>query len=139
MSRYLNPSQQGEKVRALLTIVPSGADSDKQRVRKRILRRLPDNQLQQLLDGYRSGVPVAQLAAQFKIHKSTVVEAAKRNGLKLRYPALTSKEVAEARALYESGQSVATVAKHFEVAPRTIWSTLKKAGVQIRPRNGWKA
>lgn len=100
-------------------------------------RRLKPPQVEELLQGYREGVPINDLSAQFGIHRSTLLEHLNRADLpRRRYPALQGDELKEARRLYESGQSAATVAEHFAIDASTVYRTLKREGVQMRDPQG---
>lgn len=50
--------------------------------------RLSVSSRAELLAGYASGVPVRELAAQFKVHRGTVREIARQAGLAARQPEL---------------------------------------------------
>jgi len=62
-----------------------------------------------LLVGYASGVPVRELAAQFKVHRSTVREIARQTGLAARQPELPDTIRQGAARLYADGLPLAHV------------------------------
>jgi hypothetical protein len=136
MGRYLNHSDQGERLRDLLEMVPSGSQTAKTRTKKQVCRRLRPAEIEELLAGYKAGVPIKALVAQFKIDRSTVTNYVKRAGVRLRLPALLPKEIEEASRLYRSGQSLRQVGSHFGVRDTTIRTALLRAGVQMRDCQG---
>src|ERR1700684_1750283 len=65
MGRYLNHSDQGECLRNLLEMVPSGSKTAKTRTPRRVCRRLDPTRVEDLIRGYADGIPVDDLATQF--------------------------------------------------------------------------
>ena len=138
MGRYLNHSDQGECIRTLLEMVPSGPKTAKTRTQRRVCRRLEPSMVEELIRGYADGVLVDELAAQFRVDQSTVQKHARRQGLPRRSPRLGPKQTEEAIGLYLSGQSLAKLSTHFGVATDTVALALRRAGVTLRARRGWK-
>ena len=138
MGRYLNHSDQGECIRNLLTMVPSGPKTAKTRTQRRVCRRLEPSKVEELIQGYSQGIPVDELAGRFLVDQSTVQKHARRHGLPRRSPRLGPNQTAEAVGLYLAGQSLAKLSKHFGVATDTVALALRRAGVTLRPRRGWK-
>ena len=138
MGRYLNHSDQGECLRNLLEMVPSGSKTAKTRTPRRVCRRLEPSKVQELIQGYADAVPVDHLATQFGVDQSTVQKHARRHDLPRRSPRLGPNQSAEAAQLYLEGQSLAKLAMHFGVATDTVALALRRAGVTLRPRRGWK-
>jgi len=103
---------------------------------RRRQRRLLAPQVGELAAAYRAGVPVNDLAAQFNIHRSTVLDHLNRSDTPRRYPALDSCQVEEAARFYEAGQSLRAIGIHFGRHASTVRLTLIKAGVHTRDRNG---
>jgi hypothetical protein len=136
MGRYLNHSDQGERLRALLEIVPSGSQTAKTRTRKQVCRRLKSSEVDELLTDYKAGAPIKALVARYKIDQSTVTKHVKRAGVRLRLPALLPEEVEEASRLYRSGQSLRQVGSYFGVRDTTIRTALLRAGVKMRDSQG---
>jgi len=137
MGRYLNHSEQGECLRNLLGMVPSGPKTAKTRTQRRVCRRLEPSKVEELIQGYSDGVPVDELAGRFQVDQSTVQKHARRHGLRRRSPRLGPNQTAEAVRLYLAGQSLAKLSKHFGVATDTVALALRRAGVTLRPRRGW--
>jgi hypothetical protein len=55
MGRYLNPSDQGERLREVLAIVPSGPKVTVPRTPKRVFRRLEPAQVDHVVEAYMRG------------------------------------------------------------------------------------
>ena len=137
MGRYLNHSDQGECLRNLLEMVPSGSKAAKTRTPRRVCRRLEASRVEELIKGYLEGVPVDVLADQFGVDQSTVQKHARRHDLPRRSPRLGPNQIKEAITLYTEGQSLLKLANHFGVATDTVAHALRRAGVILRPRRGW--
>jgi DNA-directed RNA polymerase specialized sigma24 family protein len=133
MGRYLNHSDQGECLRNLLEMVPSGSKTAKTRTPRRVCRRLDPSKVEELIQGYSDGIPVDELAGRFQVDQSTV------HGLPRRAPRLGPNQTEEAARLYLAGQSLAKLGNHFGVATDTVALALRRAGVTLRPRRGWVA
>jgi transposase-like protein len=137
---YSNPIFQAQKWRDLLEGlckgIPKVAPTTRPKSRRRQQTRLNANQLTTFAQTYEAGMPINDLAREFGIHRTTVIELVVRMGLRPRHPAFSPAELKETIRLYESGKSSAIVAKHFGVDPSTVLRSLRKAGVTIRPRPG---
>ena len=132
MGRYLNPSEQGERIRQVLEMDPSGPSRAVLRTPKRVFRRLEPAKVVELIRAYDEGVPVNDLAAQFNLHRSTVLEHLNRAAPKRRYPAMDQAQVEEAAQLYQAGKSLRDVGIHFGVHASTVSRNLTGAGVPLR-------
>lgn len=137
MGRYLNHSDQGECLRNLLEMLPSGSKTAKVRTPRRVCRRLDPSRVEDLIRGYIEGVPVDDLATQFGVDQSTVQKHARRHDLPRRSPRLGPNQTEEAVRLYLAGQSLAKLSDHFGVATDTVALALRRTGVTLRPRRGW--
>jgi len=136
MGRYLNPSDQGERLREILEIAPTGSQAALPRTPKQVFRRLEPNKVAELVHAYVDGRRVDDLASEFQINKSTVSGHLDRAGVARRWRKLRSADVQEAKHLYASGLSLAKVAERFGVHASTVHSALRKAGVQMRDTQG---
>ena len=136
MGRYLNPSDQGECLRAVLEMTPAGFRAAEPRTPKRVFRRLAPNKVAELVRGYVDGHRVDELASEFQINKTTVTGHLDRAGVARRWKKLQLADVQEAKHLYASGLSLAKVAGRFGVHASTVHSALRKAGVQMRDTQG---
>ena len=138
MGRDLNHSDQGECLRKVLEMIPSGSQSAKTRTPRRVFRRLSPAHVEELIKGYVEGVPVDVLADRFGVDQSTVQKHARRHDLPRRSPRLGPNQSAEAARLYLEGQSLANLANHFGVATDTVAFALRRSEVTLRPRRGWE-
>jgi hypothetical protein len=138
MGRYLNPSDQGERLRRLLEIVPAGPPTPIPRTPKQVHRRLPADQIDQLINRYLAGATLKQLGQQFQVDRLTVAELLERRGVKRRYASLTVDQVAEAANLYHSGLPLTSVGQALHVDQSTVWRALKARGVPMRDCQGRK-
>ncbi len=103
--------------------------------------RLGPEEVRELLDVYRAGTSVTELATAFGIHRTTVLLHLERHGVDRR-PArrrLTDEDVAQAVAFYADGESLATVATRFEVNASTIKREFDRARIRTRPGKGGPA
>jgi DNA-binding transcriptional ArsR family regulator len=83
--------------------------TDTVRVRRRTATRLSVSQVTALVDSYRAGETVYELAARFGIHRATVSAHLHRQGITLRRQGLNAQGVAHAVRLYEDGWSVTRI------------------------------
>ena len=130
-------AHQGECLRNLLKMVPSGSKTAKTRTPRRVCRRLEPVKVEELIKGYSDGVPVDVLAGQFGVDQSTVQKHARRHDLPRRSPRLGPNQIKEAVTLYAEGQSLLKLAARFGVASDTVALALRRAGVTLRLRRGW--
>jgi transposase-like protein len=137
MGRYSNLCEQGERLRSLLEMVPSGPPKPISRTHRQIQRRLRGNEIEQLVAGYQAGATVYELAEQFGVHRGTVSDVLERRGVARRFGPISPAQVATASSLYEGGLSLAKVGQQLGCHATTVREALTKAGVEIRPRNGW--
>jgi DNA-directed RNA polymerase specialized sigma24 family protein len=136
MGRYLNPSDQGERLRQILEIAPTGSQGATLRTPKRVFRRLEPDKIAELVRGYVDGRRVDEFASEFQINRSTVSCQLDRAGVARRWRKLQQADVQEAKRLYASGLSLAKVAGHFGVHASTVHSALRKAAVRMRDTQG---
>jgi hypothetical protein len=65
LGRYLNHSEQGERLKEILEITPSGPSSPILRTPKRVCRQLDASKVAELVQRYREGLPIDKLVARF--------------------------------------------------------------------------
>jgi hypothetical protein len=99
--------------------------------------RLDLDQTHQLVEAYRDGVPINDLASRFRIHRTTVLKTVEREGVPRRWGVI-ERNLDEARRLYESGLSLKKVGEHFTVSLDSVRDAFLRQGIPIRPRNGWR-
>ncbi|MCD1285726.1 MULTISPECIES: helix-turn-helix domain-containing protein [unclassified Brevibacterium] len=85
------------------------------------------------LDGYASGVPVRELAAQFKVHRGTVRQIARQAGLAARRPDLPDTIRQDAARLYADGLPLDHVATQLGISIEAVRSAVVACGGTIRP------
>jgi DNA-binding CsgD family transcriptional regulator len=136
MGRYLNPSDQGERLHDLLQIVPSRPKTVNSRTPKAVHRRLRPAQVEELVIGYKTGLTVYQLAEQFRINRGTVSKLLEREGVPRRGRPLSHAQVDQATELYATGLSLVSVGKRLGCDGSTVHLALRKAGVRMRDTHG---
>lgn len=101
--------------------------------RHRSARQLRPAEVDALVEGYRSGATVRQLATQFGIARSTVGRHLELRGIDTRQLLLTAEMVHEAGRLYGEGATLEHLAAFYGVSDTTIRTYLLRSGVQLRP------
>ena len=91
-------------------------------------RRLERAEVAQLVKAYKSGTRVLDLSAQFEIHRNSVRDVLRRQGVPPRARGLTARQVREAALLYGDGHSVAQLGERFNVHAATVWRALRAEG-----------
>ena len=102
-------------------------------------RRLSPTDLDDLLEAYKAGATINQLAVEFGIHRTTVAGHLDRHGVP-RHSELTVWDddiLREAAEMYATGLSLTDVAHQFGIDAHTVASRFRRAGVAVRPRRGW--
>jgi AraC-like DNA-binding protein len=102
---------------------------------KQVQHRLEANEVDRLLDRYRAGAKINELATEFAINRNTVMKHVERAGAPRRRN-LIRDHLDEARRLYDQGWSLAKVAEHFGVDPGTVGYAFSKAGIPRRDTHG---
>lgn len=115
---------------------PAIASSHDEHVRRP--RRLTELQIKALIDAYQLGARVKDLAIEHGIHRVTVMEHLRRNGIPRRSDMMrwSPEQLAEVTELYNQGSSVRTIGAQYGVDPSTVAKRLRQAGVSLRPRRG---
>jgi DNA-binding CsgD family transcriptional regulator len=98
-------------------------------------RRLDEAQILELIRRYVAGESVRDLAAGFRIHRTTVLEHLAKRDIERRpnRRKLTDAEVAEVARMYEAGSSLEDLGEQFGVSAETVRKELRQAGVTRRP------
>jgi DNA-directed RNA polymerase specialized sigma24 family protein len=100
------------------------------------VKRLSEEQVQQLVEGYETGATVYQLARQFGIARQTVSKVLKAQGVTMRMQGLTPEQIDEAVRLYEVGWSLARIGAKLRVDAGTVHARLRECGVRMRDTHG---
>ena len=128
---YSNPADHVERLRSLLDLPRAARPELPERPPKQAQRRLDAEGVAELVAAYAAGGRVKKLATQFGIHRDTVHNILKRQGV-LRPPGIQPDELPEVVRLYEEGWSMARLAAELDVSPSTVNRALRKAGASIR-------
>lgn len=72
-----NLCDEGERLRELLEMAPSGPFKPIPRTTRQTQRRLRRSEINELVTGYQSGATVYELAEQFGVHRNTVSASGK--------------------------------------------------------------
>ncbi|NYD68713.1 helix-turn-helix domain-containing protein [Agromyces atrinae] len=89
-----------------------------------------------IVDRYLAGRTMKALAAEMKVHRTTIRTVLDRHGIAPRDTQISDTDVARAAALYESGQSLATIGAQLGFNPQTISNRLRQIGVALRDPHG---
>jgi transposase-like protein len=93
---------------------------------------LTSEQIAGLVEAYRSGSTVKDLAATHGIHRTTVLEHLKRQQVPRRRSKLNPVDINKAARMYAEGRSGEAIAIELRVGASTVRRELKKAGVEVR-------
>jgi lambda repressor-like predicted transcriptional regulator len=85
---------------------------------------------------YRSGLLLREVATKLGIHRSTLAEYFRRDGIDLRRRPMRDNEAQRAAKLYEDGQSLFNVGQQLGFSGGTIRSALQRQGVELRDPDG---
>lgn len=136
---YCNPKAQVSALQSLLRKLPDLRTPVRQstnRRKPRKARRLDDGQVQQLIEGYRTGATVYELGDRFRISRKTVSEILHRHEVPMRRRGLSIERIGEAARLYEAGWSLARIGERMGVDPTTVLNRLRERGVRMRDAQG---
>jgi DNA-directed RNA polymerase specialized sigma24 family protein len=136
IGRYSNKDRIIEK---LLKTVQTACEltSSGQRVdapSHRHLRRLVPAEEDALIENYRAGTDMGDVATKFGIHRTTVASILRRHQVPLRRQGLSVDQVALGSRLYGEGLSLVRVAERFGCDAETVRQAFIRAGVPVRPR-----
>ena len=94
--------------------------------------RLTESEIDQLVESFKSGVTVKELAKHFSINRTTVMDHLRRRKVP-RQGEWSTSAIKKAAARYKVGETLDEIAATMNVDPRTVGRQLKLAGVVIRP------
>jgi DNA invertase Pin-like site-specific DNA recombinase len=136
--RYYNTTAQVSKLEALIERLPAQqarSPHAPKRPKPRRARQLSDQQVGELIEGYKTGETVYGLAERFKINRQTVSNALHRAGVQIR-GRLTSEQIDQAVQLYASGWSLARIADKLATTADTVRTRLLQRAVRMRDTRG---
>jgi transposase-like protein len=90
-----------------------------------------------LVEAYPGGSTIKDLAATYGIHRWTVLEHLKRQGVPRRRSKLSQVDIDKAIDLYRLGHSMQSIAETIGSNSETVRQRLIKSGVELRARRGW--
>lgn len=134
LGRYSHLCQQGERLQALLEIVPQRSSEVIPRTQKRVMPHLDADQITELVAGYASGVRVAELVKRFDVDQTTVQRYVRRAGLPRRQNPLDTATATKIIRFYSDGMSVDSTAAKLGVSPTSVRPILTRGGIQLRGR-----
>lgn len=134
-SRYPKPPELSQEVARRSSTVSTSPPPVRNRVHK-LEQRLAPEVIAQLVAEYEAGTPTTKLTEQFGLSKGAVLKLLHEAGASMRQQALSERELAEARLLYESGLSLVAVGERVSRHHTTVHLALRRAGVAMRPRKG---
>ncbi|MGY2088634.1 hypothetical protein [Nocardia gipuzkoensis] len=120
---------------------PAGSDGSAQPVLAdqpppRRARRLDEDEVRTLIQGYMSGATTYEWGDRFGVDRRTVSAILHRNDIPMRRRGLSREQVNEAVDLYDRGWPLARVARYFAVDSATVLNRLRERGVRTRDTHG---
>jgi transposase-like protein len=102
-------------------------------------KRLNQLQVEALIEAYRLGATIKDLAVEHGIHRVTVMEHLRRNEIPTRSDSMrwSTEQLIEVTELYHHGNSIRVLGERYGLDPSTVARRLKRSGVQLRPRRGF--
>lgn len=98
----------------------------------RTARQLRPDEVDDLIEGYRAGRTVRELAQEFGVERRAVGRHLRARGVETKPPGLRPDDVPVAARLYESGWSLVRIGEKYGIADTTVRIYLLKAGVKMR-------
>ena len=94
--------------------------------------QLSPEQVQRLVQGYRAGKTVYELAAEHRCHRTTISKALKQQGVTLRRVKPSDSQINVMVHLYSNGLSLATIGQQLGFDGMTVRKYLLQRGVRMR-------
>ncbi len=85
-----------------------------------------------LVEHYKSGATVYELAVEFGVHRTIISQRLKGAGVQMRLQPLTEQQVETALTLYATGLSLADVGRQLGVNASTVYQAFRQRYVEIR-------
>jgi hypothetical protein len=99
---------------------------------RQVQRRLPPEEVEELVAAYLGGATALALAGKHSIHRTTVLALLERHQVSRRGRVLTPDHIKRAISSYASGGSCASIGRELRVNPETVRQALLKSGVAMR-------
>ena len=138
-----NPSKQEkwselvEEAKEILAVADEEKPKDRQP--RQAQYRLEKAEIAVLVKAYKAGGQVSELSSAFGIHRNTVRDILRREGVRPRQRGLSEEQVQVAAQLYANGESTMELGQQFNVHATTVWRAIKATGVQFRSEDFLKA
>ena len=93
---------------------------------------LNDTEMGRLVERYKAGATVYELAVEFGVHRTIISQRLKGAGVQLRLQPQTADQVEEAVTLYATGMSLADVGSQLGAHASTVHQALRQHKVEMR-------
>ena len=104
----------------------------KTRRKRQVQRRLTPDEVEQLVRDYQAGDSMQQLARRWRLHRTTVAEQLRREGVPVRQRGIRAERLNEAIRLYNEGWSCLRLADRYDCDDETVRQALRRANVRLR-------
>ncbi len=105
------------------------------RLKRPYRREFSDDEIEQIVSGYKSGNTTIKLAEQFGCSKNTINKLLRQHGVEIvREKAQAKLDVEKVITMYEEMHTTAEIAGYFGVKPSSVIRCLRAHGVKIRSR-----
>lgn len=105
------------------------------RLKQLYRREFSEQDVGQMVAGYKSGMTTIELAKQFQCNKGTINKLLRQHGVRITKAKAQAKlNVDKVLSMYENMHTIEDIAKYFNVSSYTINRCLKAHGVKIRGR-----
>ena len=94
--------------------------------------RLTETQIDEVIERYRTGAPLRDLAIEYGCNRNTLSARLKKRGLEPRWRQVTEQDIDEAVRLYESGMSLVRVGERIGISGSAVRNYLLARGVPAR-------
>ncbi|MGF1661018.1 MAG: helix-turn-helix domain containing protein [Kineosporiaceae bacterium] len=131
-SRYSNTSLTVEAPVLMLCV----ADDGRSGVSRQRQVRLSPGVETRVVEDYRGGAGVVDLARRYGVHRTTIAAVRGRHGVPRRRRGMDSAQVDSAVRLYTDGWSLARIGDRFGVDGQTVRTALRARQVRMRDRHG---
>ena len=99
---------------------------------KKLTRKLHN----EIVEGYKNGLVVIDLARKYNISKTTVIDHLNRDAVARRPRSMSAEQIDKAQATYASGLSLAKTGKRLGFDSTTVLKELRKRNVRTRDTHG---
>jgi hypothetical protein len=131
LGRYSKEVQQLRATRRLLAVSEkTWPDREPLKVvaGRRVLFRLSDADVEQLIGEYTAGSTGRELAERYDVARSTVIQILKAQGVDVRHPRMSDVDCAQVVELYRRGVRQIDIAAELGRSKSVIWHVLRRAG-----------